>query len=197
MVENPIVAQVDGSETTDVPPKEMPRWFGSAFFKAAKEEIWKAFIPGAIAAVGGYLTAILITPQQLYHWAYLRGADTYYGTWYGQIDGQYAELRIDKEWLQSNGRSVSMSGMLAWRGNNMKVEGGADGAVTLKGSLGDHELSISLDRDQGTPGTQQEKMVQLVVEKEGQGASLCPKVHDLRAPRVECTTYSGRTYFHF
>lgn len=197
MTDHPSLAQVGGTETSHHKRNNKVRWYQSALLKAAKVEIWKALIPGAIAAVGGYFTAVLITPQQLYHWLYLRGADSYRGTWVGQIDGQYAELRIEEERLQSNGRSVSVSGTLVWRGKNMKVEGGADGVVTLRAALEKYELQISLDRVQGKPGTPQEKMVQLVVEKEGQGVRICPKVHDLTAPQVECTPFLGRTYFHF
>lgn len=162
----------------------------------AKEEVWAAILRGLIVLIGGYLAAIFITPTQLYRMVYLRNADSYVGTWAGQIDGQYAELNINTQYLDDNGKTVRISGNLTWRGNNLPVEGLADSSVTLRADVKNHQLTIALDRTQGDPGTPQEKDVQLLPVKPGQGARLCRRIVDLINPGPPvCTAYEGPTNF--
>ena len=173
---------------------------GQSFFRAAKEDIGKAVIAGVITAIGGYLAAIVITPDQLYWYLWLRNSNSYYGTWFGEIGGRNAKLIIDQQSLQANGRSVTIAGKLLIGTIEIPVSGGADSSVTLSGKLSPStELNITLQRVQGAPRTPEEKVVKLLPQLKGQGAHVCSIAQDKdEISNIEdCKELGSPTYFHF
>lgn len=172
---------------------------GYSFFTAAREDFGKAVIAGVITAIGGYLAAIVITPDQLYWYLWLRNSNSYYGTWYGEIGGRDAKLIIDEQSLQANGRTVSIAGKLLIGATTIPVSGGADSSVTLSGKLSaTTELDISLQRVQGAPRTPEEKVIKLVPQLQGQGARVCPILQntDEISNMEACKDLGSPTYFH-
>lgn len=177
-----------------------PKKPARSFFSSTREDFGKAAIAATITAVGGYLAAILITPDQLYWYLWLRQSNSYQGTWYGEIGGRNAKLIIDEESVQANGRTVKIAGWLLIGAIKVRVDGGADSSVTLKGNLSDEktELDLSLQRVQGAPRTPEEKVVRLVAQLPGQGARICPIIRDDAEIRnmEACKDLGMPTYFH-
>jgi hypothetical protein len=169
---------------------------------AVYNEIGKTVVVGLVTALGGYLAAALISPDQLYRWLYIKPIDRYVGTWRGPVAGRYAVLTISKEDRDEAGRTVGIQGELAYpaTGLSLPIVGSADGVVTLEAKIGlTRTLVITLDRKQGKIHLPDEKVVRLEPRAGSSGVAICPVIKSpediVTAP--PCTAIAGETKLTF
>jgi hypothetical protein len=146
---------------------------------ALSSDIGKTVAVGVVTAIGGYLAAALISPDQLYRWLYIKPVDRYIGTWRGPVAGRYSELTISKEDRDEAGRTVGIKGVLVYPATGLKlpIVGSADSVVTLEAKLDPaRTLVITLERAQSVIRSDDEKVVKLVPRTGSSGVAVCPVI---------------------
>jgi len=169
---------------------------------ALSSDIGKTIAVGVVTAIGGYLAAAVISPDQLYRWLYIKPIDRYIGTWRGPVAGRYAELTISKEDRNEAGRTVGIEGFLVYPATGLKlpIVGSADSVITLEAKLDPtRTLVITLERIQSAIRSNDEKVVKLAPRVGSSGAAVCPVIKNpldvLNAP--PCKQIAGETKLTF
>ncbi len=169
---------------------------------ALLSDIGKTIAVGVVTAIGGYLAAALISPDQLYRWLYIKPIDRYIGTWRGPVAGRYAELTISKEDRDEAGRTVGIEGVLVYPATGLKlpIVGSADSVMTLEAKLDPtRTLVITLERIQSEIRSNDEKVVKLAPRAGSSGVAVCPVIKNpldvLNAP--PCKPIAGETKLTF
>lgn len=167
-----------------------------------REDALKIAIPAVLTALGGYLAALIITPEQLYRKAFGPDPDNYVGVWMGRLGNRYAELQITTQDRSPDKRTTNVYGLLTVGigkyQRRIPIHGGVDSFVTVAGPWdATHEITVSLDRVLNEIKKPGEQYVKLMPYKGETGASICNVANDpLRMPNAEdCQAVPGSTYF--
>lgn len=185
-----------------VPESKLQSLWRARLSAVFSSDIGKTIAIGVVTAIGGYLAAALISPDQLYRWLYIKPIDRYVGTWRGPVAGRYAELTITNEDRDEAGRTVGIEGVLAYPATGLKlpIVGSADSVVTLEAKLDPtRTLVITLERIQNAIRSNDEKVVKLAPRPGSSGVAVCPVIKNpldiLNA--LPCKPIAGETKLTF
>lgn len=162
------------------------------------KEISKLVVVGAF----GYLSALLISPDQLYRYLFLPNPNDYTGVWHGVVSSQSARLEISKQFGSKEGGAFRLFGVLVLGGSgierSIEVEGPADGDLVLRGDW-DSSRVITLSLKRVVPETRSADNRYISLEPRANviPVSLCPKPttpNDILNPS-ECKSLEGQTIF--
>ncbi|UYV15930.1 hypothetical protein [Porphyrobacter sp. ULC335] len=188
--------------SSHVPDTKLLSSWTARLSAALSSDIGKTIAVGVITAIGGYLAAALISPDQLYRWLYIDPIDRYVGTWRGPVAGRYAELTILKEDRDGAGRTVGIEGVLVFPATGLKlpIVGSADSVITLEAELDPTQtLVITLERSQSPIRSNDERVVKLFPRAGSSGVAVCPVIKSpldvLNAP--PCKPILGETSLTF
>jgi hypothetical protein len=166
----------------------------------ARSEIIKAVIGGLVVAAGGYLGALLISPDQLYRDLFTPNPDHYLGEWRGVLGGRQVWMQIQEQIHIPHSHTFRIKGSLGYVGSsiNIPVEGSADSTFIISGPINNGELNIELEREDPQTRTRSERYVRMLPPKGAAGARICPASGDditKIVPIDQCPPVPGSTMF--
>ena len=153
----------------------------------------KAFASAIVGLLVGYLSALVISPEQLYRMVFLPDANDFSGKWDGRLGGQIAVLE-----LEAGSEDKRYTGKLTVGGRTINVSGSADSRASFSGTW-DHETTLELSLFRLVPDarTVDEAFIQLEGYKDEPAAHLCPKPKPGQNTSnfSECEEVPGLTHF--
>lgn len=169
--------------TTDRPDKE------TGLFSIFRSEVVKAVAGGLVIAAGGYIAALIVSPEDIRRWWHgLPDPNDLRGEWSGQVGGRSATLMVEMQ-EPLNDASGDPAGAYRFTGwleinlgashQTIAVEGKADSNLIIEGSIDDqHNLLIALKRVYFERGPD-ERFLQLTPEAGNtKPAIICPSQED-------------------
>lgn len=164
-----------------------------------KSEILKGIAAAIVSLSVGWLSALIVSPDQIYRKYLLKDANDFSGKWDGQIAGDKALLSLIAFEEDGEIQENKYHGTLSLRGRDISVVVSADSSVLISGPLenGD-ELVLSLKRITHDVRTVDENNVQLFSLTDGIAGHQCKKLgsgDSLTNFGDNCSEIKGLTHF--
>jgi hypothetical protein len=152
-------------------------------------EAIKTFASALVVAIGGYIAALVISPDDLRRWWWgLPDPNDLRGEWSGQVGGRPATLRIQTQEALPDA-SGDPAGTTAFTGHltlslgkteqKILVDGKADSNLIMQGRIDDsHTLLIALRRVYFSPGPDEEFLELVPEQGSSKSAIICPDQDD-------------------
>ncbi|MEO0568822.1 MAG: hypothetical protein AAF066_13895 [Pseudomonadota bacterium] len=164
-----------------------------------KSALAKAIATALVAGAAGYMSALLISPDQLYRKVFLPDANDFSGAWQGRVGGQIAIMRLEPETVNGEQMEGRYVGELDYAGRTIEVKASTDSRVIVSGNWSqDETLELSLIRVVPAIRSVNERFVQLESFKDEHPAHICKRPDDNSSPSSfdeACRKLSGLTHF--
>lgn len=186
-------------------PFRSSKWRDRSNHQPSKQPTWelrpaisKAVAAAVVGLIAGYLSALIISPDQLYRRVFLPDVNNFSGQWEGRLGGQIAQMRLSDLTINGVRESGKYIGTLSVGNRLVDLTGSADSRASFTGEWSDTEtLELSLFRLVPDVRTEDETFIQLEGYKDEPAAHLCPKAKQGQpmGSFSVCTEIPGLTHF--